>query len=461
MYINSFQLREVSMRQKTILGLIIVIMVIGVCSAAEDKFFGKYYAIHPNYNITDNYLLNNGIQQLEEQNIDNQKFLLIPTSDVLKEGALAQSYYIVSTYNSQVISLSVARSENSDDDETPTKSLIEDIFYLFHPRLYILNKIYEKHNQNSEDLSQVTNNDNSQSKDQEGNNILIYLSTFQGNSNQQWKIEKLEGADEGYYAIYAPHPYNKKVIEVYEPPGDSNQNYLRIGDWINTDKQKWMIEPVEVAPTLPLAQPEIGRGEINRDLPKLTGWDEDIPYETTPRIVSEKYLPCIYVNDPYSDQDKAKIYPWYRLRFSQMWRQVYKKPFERDGISSIIATEQMSYVVGVSENDLEAFDEIVDKTASSDLRLKINEYLEAAIGGSIETQEDRLQSQMNERASLTEYSAATSVKYPPGIRKIAYIYQMIDRYTILDNDGGPVGEPIDIKTPIVREVAFTDNKLKS
>jgi hypothetical protein len=432
------------MSKKTIFGLIMAIMLVGMCSAADDKFFSNYYTIQSKYNESINIdLSNNIIRLLERNNLDNQIFLLVPTEDVSKDGAIAPSYYIISKDNSQLVGMSIgidaARNRNKKYKEIiGDKEIIGEILIRTLPGVYVLNKLNDYI-----------------FKDELQDNKLLQI------NNHKWKIKKLYGDDEGFYAIFASYPGNDKVIEVYVPPGDSNQNYLRIGDWIKTDKQKWKIEPVEVAPITALAQPEIGQGEINKDRPRLTGLYDDIPYETTPRIVSERYIPCIYVNDPYLDQDKAKTNPWYRLRFSQMWRRVNEKPFYFDGISYLETIKEDSYIVGVSENELEAFHQIVDKTASADIELKINEYMGAEIEGSIGTQEIQSKSQTNEKYSRKVYFNKTIIKYTPGKEKLAYLYQMIDRYTVLDNDGDPVRKPIDIKTPIVCEVPFTNDLLIS
>jgi hypothetical protein len=340
--------------------------------------------------------------------LDNQRFLLIPTSDVIKDNAIAPSYYIISKYNSEALTMSMVKSPEKD----PIKKLI-----------------------------------NSLTKNQEDNRLIIRYYPFKATLDQQWMIKKLEGYDEGFYEIF--NCLYDKVIAL------SNQNLFTPSDyWMNLNSQKWRIVPIESAILPALAQPEIrSKGEIVKNLPNLTGYYEDIPYETTPRILSEKYVPCIYVNDPNENQDKAKTNPWYRLRFSQFWRKDDNNPpIELDDTRT--REIKVKHVIGSQIKKIEKFEEIVNKKISAEIRASIEVYRGSA-GGSWEKLNGK--SQILEDGFYAEDTYEDKVIFHSNKRKIIYLYQMIDQYTVLDRNGNLVCE-LDVQTPTTREVPYPNDE---
>ena len=403
----------------TILIILAMQYIISLFSIAEeDQFFGKYYTFKSQLNGKVMDATYYSLQQNESRLSDSQKFLLIAASDVTKPGSLAASYYIIS----KPTSLAICIHKNAAYGWLPEKnekSLKTKISLLME----------------DEEPNPV--------KDFYGNVIL--LSKYIGVTGQKWKLQKLSGSDNGYYAIYA-YGINNKAIGSYEVPGDEKGNILRIFNWENNSSQKWEISAAENAPISDLAEPVIDQGWIYEDLPSLNSFNQNMPTSTTPRLVSDEYIPYIYIKCDGAGPNKASTNPWYVLRFEQFWKKI--ETFEFDGIR----TQKDEYKISISEETLNAFDEKIDETLSAGIKAGYRNIVNLGIDGSWNKQNIT----KNGTTEGSIFEKTQKIEYYPGIRKYACIYQMIDRYSILNIDGNQVCEPIEIPTGITHEVYYAE-----
>lgn|GEM_PF-4634818 len=381
-------------RGKIIISAAVMVLFSLSCIAVEDRFFGNYYAISSEIDpyvmdVDSNSVGNDpskscNIHAWEWLDQDNQKFLLIPTNDVTKQGALAASYYIISKFNGLPVDAQTATNEETN-----------------------------------------------------GINVYVCDNVHLG-KNQQWKIQ----AAGSFYKILANYGSKAKAINILPQDGTyANGANINLWDWLNVNNQRWSLEAVEGIPIRELNEPKAKKNMILSDLPKLNSTDEEIADETEPRLISEKYIPFLYVKDPdFSRQEQAATNPYYILRYEQFWRRC-PDFYQFDGHTEVEDT--LSFTQGVSQESMTSLEEITDKKLTAEIAGGYKDIINVKVSGEIG--QTNKNSATSTTATKLESVQSRKITRKAGWSKLAYLYQMIDRYTILRMDDSQVGNPIEIK----------------
>ena len=381
-------------RGKISISAAVMVLVSLSCIAVEDRFFGNYYAISSEIDpyvmdVDSNSVGNDpskscNIHAWEWLDQDNQKFLLIPTNDVTKQGALAASYYIISKFNGLPVDAQTATNEETN-----------------------------------------------------GINVYVCDNVHLG-KNQQWKIQ----AAGSFYKILANYGSKAKAINILPQDGTyANGANINLWDWLNVNNQRWSLEAVEGIPIRELNEPKAKKNMILSDLPKLNSTDEEIADETEPRLISEKYIPFLYVKDPdFSRQEQAATNPYYILRYEQFWRRC-PDFYQFDGHTEVEDT--LSFTQGVSQESMTSLEEITDKKLTAEIAGGYKDIINVKVSGEIG--QTNKNSATSTTATKLESVQSRKITRKAGWSKLAYLYQMIDRYTILRMDDSQVGNPIEIK----------------
>jgi len=149
------------------------------------------------------------------------------------------------------------------------------------------------------------------------NGIDIHQWEYLGLDNQKWRLEP---DSDGYFTIISKH--SQKCIDVSDPSIPDNGTNIHQWEYLGLDNQKWDIEPVDDKITLPpLHKPYAHYGEIREDIPELNSYGGNLKKTTPLRLISEVYIPFIYITDTsYPDpKDKIKKSPFYVLKLEQFW----------------------------------------------------------------------------------------------------------------------------------------------
>ncbi len=283
----------------------------------------------------------------------------------------------------------------------------------------------------------------------------IMQSTYSGVSGQKWRVDSLSGADSGYYKI-CPYEISNKAIGIQTNSNDTEEDILRIFNWSNSNNNlKWKIEDAGDAPVPELNKSEIKYGEIYQDLPEFDNFSQNMPYETTPKIVLEEYIPYIYVKCDGNGSDKASKNPWYIFRLEQLWRMC--APIEIDGIGHFY--KEISYNVGVSRGNLNALDSQYSNTKYTDFEATYLSIPVASVNSEIalnESQQTRTQTLSGEMTAA-DLNIKSRIEYSNGKKVSGRVYQLIDRYTILNKDRNPVCDLIEIQTDIITTKYCTED----
>jgi hypothetical protein len=143
---------------------------------------------------------------------------------------------------------------------------------------------------------------------------------------QKWRLKPYGDVNDSKYFVISKLSEENEVMCISLT--DRNEVGIEPLDYSQPDveRQAWSITEVDGEhihlPSLRRSDESyISYGNITGDLPELKGHRDYLPPSTEPRLVSEIYVPFIYVNDNYLSSPKSKIEesPYYILKQEQFW----------------------------------------------------------------------------------------------------------------------------------------------
>ena len=144
---------------------------------------------------------------------------------------------------------------------------------------------------------------------------------------QKWRLKPVGDINDSRYFIISKLSGENEVKCISLT--DGNEVGIDTLDYSlpDVERQAWFITEVDgehiLLPSLKGSNESYtSYGNITWDLPELKGHRDYLPPSTEPRLVSEIYVPFIYVNDSYLSSPKSKIEenPYYILKLEQFWK---------------------------------------------------------------------------------------------------------------------------------------------
>ncbi|WP_420975143.1 hypothetical protein [Bacillus thuringiensis] len=176
------------------------------------------------------------------------------------------------------------------------------------------------------------------------------------------------------------------------------------------------------------------------DVPKYTGYGQNLPDQTVPVVTGSTIMPAIMVTDSnWSDATKIQNSPYYRLVKKQYWKRLYSRNFT-PGSSETVTTK-----TGMSRVDV---DSMVDKTG-----IEIKADLGASFGGEKASKKGTasLEAKFTKELTITRSTTTTDinettveqvVKNPSDTKDFAWAkYALATEYSLERMDGSKVSSP--------------------
>ncbi len=206
--------------------------------------------------------------------------------------------------------------------------------------------------------------------DRSGRLQIIQRKYTDDDDSQKWRLKPIGGINDSIYFII-PKLSGDEVMCISLT--DGNEVGIDSLDYSQPDEQHqaWNITEVDgeqilLPPLKGTNESYTSYGNITRDLPELKGHRDYLPPSTEPRLVSEIYVPFIYVNDSYLSSPKSKINesPYYILKLEQFWKKtnVDMNP----GTSDRKVT--FWYKTGISESQLSEMTRTLGKSISKEVQ---------------------------------------------------------------------------------------------
>lgn len=283
--------------------------------------------------------------------------------------------------------------------------------------------------------------------------------------SQKWRLKPIGGINDSRYFIISKLSGENEVRCISLING--NEVGIDSLDYSQSDlqHQAWKITKVDgeniLLPSLKGSNESYtSYGNITVDLPELKGHRDYLPPSTEPRLVSEIYVPFIYVNDSCLSSPKSKIEdnPYYILKLEQFWKKTNVEM--NPGTSDRKVT--FWYKTGISESQLSEMTRTLGKSISKEVQ-KSQEFslsyqeptvkaelkgVEVEKSGGYFGEYKRTNSQIYKQSQdLQETSKNVTSKdiseertfteersYLKGDNVIEALYTLVDRYTLLRMD---------------------------